>query len=438
MEATTSLTILLQLAALMILIGVSAFCSSAEMALFSISRPKVLSFRDSRKPVRRLIWKLMENQARTLITIIFCNMFVNSMISMLNESLLRKFNLPPAATLAVSAFSGIVILLLLGEVTPMTIAYIFSDRWAETAARPVYLARKLLSPLTFLVEHGCNGILNLLGHARQEGLKPEEYVSYIDNGLERGSFSPEEATLMKETIALRNKTVESVMRNRSELQFITREDSPETIRQLIRKYAQPYLPVSNEKRLDSADAILSARLFFTLPPEARKNWRKSPCVQDRALFIPEATTLEKALRTLKKNKAYAALAADEYGAVSGIITREDIYSELAGRSVELDEQTDYDLIKIGPNQWMFDGMATLDYMKRTLPLDIPTDQFTATTLNGIFCELLGAIPRQGDSVSFDQVTLTAHAMNGNRISRVRVEIHPEKASAEGVRERNHR
>ena len=58
-------------------------------------------------------------------------------------------------------------------------------------------------------------------------------------------------------------------------------------------------------------------------------------------------TLEKALRTLKRSKTYAALAADEYGAVSGIITREDIYSELAGQSVELNEQTDYDVVK----QW---------------------------------------------------------------------------------------
>ena len=421
---STAVTILLQLAVLAMLIGVSAFCSSAEMALFSLSRPKVLSYRDSDRPVRRLIWKLMNGQSRTLITIIFCNMFVNSMISMLDETLLQKLHLSPTATLAVSAFTGIVILLLLGEVTPMTIAYIFCDKWAEIAARPVYWARRILAPLTALVEHFCNGVLDLLGHAGEEGLKPEEYLSCIENGVERGSFTQEEARLMKEAIALRNKTVESVMRNRSELYYVTRGDSPETIRQTIRDHAQAYLPVSNEKRLDSADAILSTRLFFALPPEARKNWQKSPCVQDHAVFIPEATTLEKALRTLKKNKVYAALAADEYGAVSGIITREDIYSELAGRSVELDEQTEFDLIKVGPNQWMFDGMATLDFMKTSLDLSIPPDRFAATTLNGIFCELLGAIPQQGDSVSFDHVTLYAHTVSGNRISKMLVTLEP--------------
>ena len=417
-----SLMMILQVGVLLLLICTSAFCSSAEMALFSLSRPKVLSYKDSPKAVQRLIWKLMDSQSRTLITIIFCNMFVNSMISMLDETLLQKLNLSPAATLAASAFSGIVILLLLGEVTPMTIAYIFSERWAETAARPVYYAFRILTPLTALVEHACNGILNLLGHAKTTGLKPEEYLSFIDNGVERGSFTAEEAKLMKETIALRRKTVESVMRTRSELYFVTPADTPETIRNLIRKHALPYLPVSRDKRLDAADGILSARLFFALPEEARKNWLHSSCVEDHALFIPEATTLEKALRTLKKSGTYAALAADEYGAVSGIITREDIYSELAGRSVELNEQTEFDVVKVGPDQWMFDGMATLDFMKTALSLKIPPDRFSATTLNGIFCELQGSIPQPGDSVSFDHVTMYVHAMNGNRISRMLVTL----------------
>ena len=418
---------ILQVAVLILLIGTSAFCSSAEMALFSLSRPKVLSYKDSPTAVRRLIWKLMDSQSRTLITIIFCNMFVNSMISMLDETLLQKLNLSPAATLAASAFTGIIILLLLGEVTPMTIAYVFSEKWAETAARPIYYAYRVLTPLTVLVEHACNGILNLLGHAKTVGLKPEEYLSFIENGVERGSFTGEEAKLMKETIALRRKTVESVMRTRSELYFVTPEDSPETIRKIIRKHSMPYLPVSRDRRLDNADAILSARLFFALPEEARKNWRQSSCVNERALFIPEASTLEKALRTLKKGGAYAALAADEYGAVSGLITQEDIFSELAGRSVELNEQTDFDMVKVGDNQWMFDGMATLEFMKTALSLKIQPGRFTASTLNGIFCELQGSIPQPGDSVSFDHVTMYVHAMNGNRISRMLVTLEPNDA-----------
>ena len=422
-------TILPKAAALTVLIGVSAFCSSAEMALFSLSRPKLLAFRESDKPVRRLIWKLMDRQASTLISIIFWNMFVNSLVSMVNESLLEALALPPSVTLAVSAFSGIVILLLLGEITPMTIAYVYCEKWSEVVARPVHWACIVLKPLTSLVEWLCNKLMDLLGRVREEGLKPEEYLSYIEHGVRRGSFTQEEARLMKETIALRKKTVESVMLTRSDLYYVTRKDSPETVRKIIREHAQAYLPVSSEKRLDSADAILSARLFFSLPPEARSNWRNSSCVLENALFIPEATTLEKALRTLKEKRAYAALAADEYGAVSGIITREDIYTQLAGRSIELDEQAESELIKVGRNQWLFDGTATLDFMNMALSLPPRHGQFAASTLNGVFCELLGAIPQQGDKVTFDNVTLQAHTVTRNRVSRVLVTLKDPDAPA---------
>ena len=95
--------------------------------------------------------------------------------------------------------------------------------------------------------------------------------------------------------------------------------------------------------------------------------------------------------------------------------------------MELNDQTEFDVVKIGPNQWIFDGMATLDFMKTKLSLEIASDRFSATTLNGIFCELQGSIPQQGDSVSFDHVTMYAHAMNGNRISRMLVTLEPGNA-----------
>ena len=125
---------------------------------------------------------------------------------------------------------------------------------------------------------------------------------------------------------------------------------------------------------------------------------------------------------MKKTNANAALAADEYGAVSGVITREDIYSELTGRSVELDAQPVLDLVKIGENRWIFDGLATFDFMKMALSLNVESDRFSATTLNGVFCELLGAIPQQGDSVSFDNVTMFASAVSRNRVTRMLVTL----------------
>lgn len=256
-------------------------------------------------------------------------------------------------------------------------------------------------------------------------MTPTEYLSYIDLSCERGLFTPDEAKLMKETFALRNKSVESVMRGRASLHFVSRNATPQEVCRVIRESCQAYLPVTDSDSLDTADAILSARAFFTLPPEERKSWNTSACMLEKTIFIPEQATLEKALRTMKEASAGAALAADEYGAVSGMIMREDIYSELTGRSVELDDQSEWELLKIGRNQWLFDGMSSFEFMKMALSLKVSPDRFSARTINGVFCELLGAIPQQGDSVAFENVTLFAKTVSRNRVTRVLVTVNEE-------------
>ena len=111
---------------------------------------------------------------------------------------------------------------------------------------------------TVLIEHKeeflsiCEKILDLLGRRTEEGLTPTEYLSYIDLSCERGLFTPDEAKLMKETFALRSKSVESVMRGRASLHFVSRNASPQEVCRVIRESCQAYLPVTDSDSLDTA------------------------------------------------------------------------------------------------------------------------------------------------------------------------------------------
>ena len=106
----------------------------------------MLSYKDDPSPVKRRIWQLMSGQHRTLITIIFCNMFVNSCVSMLNDDLLENLKMSPALTLIVSGVTGIIILLLFGEISPMTVAYVYCEKWSTYAATPVLSCASCLPP----------------------------------------------------------------------------------------------------------------------------------------------------------------------------------------------------------------------------------------------------------------------------------------------------
>lgn len=415
--------LLLELIVFFLLLLCSAFFSSAEMALFSLSRAKVLSYRKDPSKVRRRIYFLMDDYHRTLITIILGNMFVNSCISMLNEEMLAKLALGPLETTLLSAFTGIVVLLLFGEITPMTIAYVHCDAWASKVATPIYFFRKALHPVTRVVGFVCDRILDLLGRKPGEVLTDEEYLSYLDSCAERGAFTGEEVRLLKETFSLRGKTVDEIMRSRVDLVHVNYSTPPEGVLEAIRRGRQAYMPVGDED-LDTVDALFSSVDFFNLPSAERTRWRESGILR-KAVFLPESCTLIKALHTLHEKKIPAALVADEYGGVSGMLTIQDIYSELAGKSVELTEQAEWQAIRLNADSWVFDGLAPLDFVRENSDWDDCNldGEFDSSTLSGLFCEAFGALPQINDSIHIgEDVELKALAVSKNRVTKVLVHL----------------
>ena len=180
-------------AVLIVCIAFSAWFSSSEMALFSLKRAQILSYENGPDPARRAIFTLMYDYHQTLATIILGNMFVNSAISMLNDELLNSLHLGEAATTALSAFCGVAVLLLFGEITPMSLAYAHADSWSRTVARPLLLLRRILQPLTRVAGTFCDRILDLLGRKSPEPLSQAEFMTYLDTCVERGAFEKRQA-----------------------------------------------------------------------------------------------------------------------------------------------------------------------------------------------------------------------------------------------------
>lgn len=408
---------------LILLLCMSAFFSSSEMSLFSLSRAKLMSFKDSESNVERKIHFLMEDYHRTLISIILGNMFVNSGISMVSEHVITNLKMGTVATAVVSAFVSIVVLLLFGEISPMTVAYTYCNSWSRVVALPIFYLRKILSPVTYVVGLVCDRILDIIGRRKAKALSHEEYLSYLESCVERDAFTQEEAKLLNETFALREKKVGEVMRARVNTGFIRNTASGAEVAALIREHSQAYLPVVSGNELDTAEAIISSLAFFSLPASARDAWRTSACILKPTLYIPEKSSLSKALKTVRDASAGAALVTDEYGGIKGILTVEDIYSELAGWSVELDDQLDWQALKISDRTWLFDGMCSPELVKATCPWDASSHKFNSNTLNGIFCELTGSIPQQGDKISVGNVEIEAKTVLKNRVTRVLVTVH---------------
>lgn len=414
--------IVVQSALLFLLVACSAFFSGSETALFSLSRARLLSYKDDPSPVRQLIARMMDSYHSTLTTLILGNMFVNSGISMLDEEVTGRLNLGEPGTTIVSLFTSIVILLICGEVTPKNIAILNPEGVSQLVARPIWLLQIVMSPLIRAVEAVCDTVLDMLGRRRSKALSPEEYKSYLLMSAESGVFSSREAALLSEALALREMKVESLMQARVGLRFVNPNDTPESVAAAIRSARQRFLPVTKGDG-DDAEHILCSKDFLLLPPEGRPSWSRSSAIRP-AVFIPQSSSITKALATMRRASTDAALTTDEYGGVSGMLSIDSIYRQMLG---ELQDSSQGSQTKpparIGAHSWSLDASSQMELVEEMTGWRAPHG-FSSSTLNGLLQELLGRIPCAGDKVEIKGLSIKVEKASSMKAERLSVSFNP--------------
>jgi len=150
-----------------------------------------------------------------------------------------------------------------------------------------------------------------------------------------------------------------------------------------------------------------------------------PDVLRPAYFVPESMRLDSLLKEMKQRRVHIAVAVDEYGGVSGIISMEDILEEIVG-----DIQDEFDnegevIIQSGENEWICDARVNLEVLNEELSLLIPAEDFD--TLGGFLFDLFGRIPGKYEKMTWDRLVFIIQAVDGHKIRQVK--IIKEKASA---------
>ena len=404
---------------LIALILFSAFFSCSETALFSLSRARLLNYRKERSGTRKTIVELLDSYHTTLITLILANMFVNTGIAIVNEHIMATARLGAWTTRILSIFITVVILLILGEVIPKTFALINSEKVSDKVALPVFVIKRLLSPVVLLVEKASSFILDLVGRKQTVPLTADEYSSYLEMAGTSGAFSPAEMQLLNTALELREKQVAEIMTGRIETCTIARDLPPEEVVNIIRREKREFFPIVKHD-IDDTEHFLSVRGFFLLSEEERRQWAHSSGVFS-AISIPDSTSLTLALTSMRRRKIPAALVVDEYGRVAGMITSKDIYSVMVGNVSGPYQAPDFDIQQLHGHAWIIDGMMPLYTFEEKLKVEIP-DEFESNTLNGLFCEVIGRIPVPGDEITVFGVKMHAENVEHHCVSRMRVEL----------------
>lgn len=403
---------------LLLLLLLSAFFSGAETALFSLSTARLLEYKNNitYKPFQ-YISKLMQKYNKTLIVLISGNMFVNVGLSMVSDEIVNSLHISQIGKLIISGVGSIILLLVIGEITPKIIALAFPEKLSEKIALPLYYFSLIISPAVFCINVFLSFLLDLMGRKKSKPLSQKEYYSYLNIAGNTGTLSQKEINLLRNALTLREKTVSKVMMQRTNILTINKNDDYKTIKNLIKKTQQKYFPIV-ENDIDDANEMILSKRFLSIPKAEQKNWVHTDIIQ-KVCFIPENTILTKGLATMKNKKMKVALVTDEYGGIQGIIDLEDIYEELVGEIEDEYDTPDWNIKEIKDNEWFINGSIPLFMLENLLKIKI-IENNNNHTLNGLFSEKLGRISTLGDSLQINNILITVTKSKNNMVSQFKV------------------
>ena len=407
----------IQFLALIILICLSAFFSSAETSMTTVNKIRIQSLAEQGDKRASILLTVIEDSGKLLSTILIGNNIVNISASSLATTItMRLFG-----NAAVSISTGIITLLVLifGEITPKTMASLHAEKMALSYARIINFLMFLLTPVIFLVNKMAKGVLTLLrvdDSVKGNTITEHELRTLVNVGHKEGVIETEERQMIYNVFDFGDSQAQDVMVPRIDVTFADVNSSYEDLIQLFREEKHTRFPVFEETTdniigiINVKDLLLTDQKDFTL----RKILRE-------AYFTYEYKKTSELLMEMKEHSVSFAVVLDEYGATSGIVTLEDLVEEIVGDiHDEYDIEEEDDLTEILPGkEYLALGSARLDDLDEVLHLDIESDDYDS--IGGYIIEQLDRFPEKGESVTTESgIRLVVDKVERNRIESVHI------------------
>jgi putative hemolysin len=411
----------LALSALLILVlaALSACYSGSEPALFSLTRMQVQHLRQDPSALRRLTATLLDHPKRTLTIILLGNTAANvllfSSIYVLFERLAPVLG---GWSGVVAAVFSTVLVSLVCEALPKTLAISMADRVAPLVAPLVHFSGLVLGPLgrllDFVVVEPLRRVLWGARAGRELDLTTVELKTLLQMSRRQGVINPLEDQLLSEVIDLGYLRVRDVMIPRVEVLSYDINADPDGLRRLMRDSRRKKVPVY-ERTVDNMVGLVYAKVLFLNPGKPLRS------LLQPVRFVPELATCEQLLHHFRTTRTQLAIVVDEYGGMAGLVTLEDVIEAIVGDLPSPGEQAEEpEIAQLSEREFEVAGSLGVHYWGQAFRLP-PIAEHVAT-VGGLVLARLGHAPRVGDMVQIGDLDLRVTRVQGRRIERVRLRI----------------
>jgi len=307
--------------------------------------------------------------------------------------------------------------LIVGELVPKRLALIFPEVIASKTAGPISTVAIVLHPFVALLTASTSGILKIMGVKDRDGsdVTQEEVETMIAEGTSAGLIEPEEQTMIEEILTLGDRPIRVAMTPRHDVFWIALDDTEKELREEIRTCPYSRIVVARENDVDNPLGVVHKKdLLDSLLTSG--TFDIEALVQTPA-FIPQSTSVLKALEILKASKVHMAFLVDEYGAFEGVVTATDLLEMIAGDFDEGHDEEEAWIHQREDGAWMVDGQTDLDELSDVLGEDFgETEGFH--TVAGLVLHQLSRVPDKGEILQLGRFEVEVIDMDDRRIDKL--------------------
>ncbi len=419
---TPSVVLCLVLA--VILLGISGFASSSEIAFFSLTPQDLAQLDEDRERDRKII-ELRKDSERTLATILITNNFVNvTIIMLLNYAIAQLVNFGSLYWLQFLCITVILtfLLLLFGEIIPKVYSRVSPLKFCRRVVGGVLFARQLFWPIgTILLSSSF--IAEKFVQRKNHVLSMDELEQALE--LTDKEEIKEEKEILEGIIRFSDEMAREIMTSRQDIVCIDIRTSFKDVLKCIVDNNYSRIPVYQDN-VDNIRGILYIKDILTYIDKP-SNFRWQSLIR-QAYFVPETKKIDDLLHEFQTNKVHIAIVVDEFGGTSGIITLEDILEEIVGEISDEYDDDEQTYTRLSDDTYIFEGKTKLVDFCRIIDLDDDffDDSLDADTLAGLMLELKGDFPKIHEKFTYNDLSFEILKKEQRRISRVKVVINNAK------------
>ena len=410
----------MQLIALIILVLLSAFFSSAETSLTTVNRVRLKTLAEEGNRRAKTALEVLDKYGKMLSAILIGNNIVNLSASALATTLAIHIHF----TVGIATAILTVVILIFGEIVPKNMAMINSEKMALLYASMISGLMKLLTPLIFVIDSLAKGIMKLfrVDADKKTAMTENELRTYVEVGHEDGVIESEESEMIYNVFDFGDAVAKDVMIPRIDMVTVDKEATYEEVMEVFKDCMYTRIPVFEEDK-DNIIGLINIKDFILVEDKAKF---KISDILRQAYYTYEFKKTADLLVEMRQKCFNVAFVLNEYGGTAGMITLEDLLEEIVGEiRDEYDSDEEQLIQKMQDRTYLVEGSMKLSDINDELGTDLQSEDYDS--IGGLIIEHLDRVPEDGAQIVTDQgIRLQVQGVSQNRILKVIMELPEEK------------